>query len=191
MIWFWIIAGSLVLVALILLLMPLVRAPAGRAIRENPWLHYSADNSRTSKPSLRREGSIRKRQRTTRAEITRRMLAAADQESDDLRPGGGSSARCPGASAPLSGLPAYCRRRRSRSIPQSEPLRQSIRREAPLPRAGRGRMTVQSSRPRPNSSRSDCNENLAMSRAGSCSAAPSLLWSASPTRVKPTTKRSL
>jgi cytochrome c-type biogenesis protein CcmH len=88
MIWFWIIAGSLVLVAMTALLVPLVRGT-----------HKDSDHGESVVALFRRQLSNLETELAqgrldpeeaaeARAEITRRMLAAADQEGDDLRPGG-------------------------------------------------------------------------------------------------------
>jgi cytochrome c-type biogenesis protein CcmH len=86
MIWFWIIAGSLVVAALIALLKPLLRVTP-----------ESADQGESVVAVFRRQltnldGEIAQGRfaadeaAAVRAEITRRMLAAADQEAQNSRP---------------------------------------------------------------------------------------------------------
>jgi cytochrome c-type biogenesis protein CcmH len=105
MIWFWIITGSLVLVALILLLMPLVRS-TGREQGESVVALFRRQLANLETEIA--QGRVDPEEAAeTRAEITRRMLAAADQESDDLRPGGGRSSEMPwriGAAVGIAGL---------------------------------------------------------------------------------------
>jgi cytochrome c-type biogenesis protein CcmH len=95
MIWFWIIAGSVVLVALIALLLPLVRVTG----REGDPGESVVALFRRQLANLETEvaqGRVDPEEAAEmRAEITRRMLAAADQESDNLRPGGGRSSEMP------------------------------------------------------------------------------------------------
>jgi len=107
MIWFWIIAGSLVLVALILLLTPLVRG-AGRASGQGESVVALFRRQLSNLETEIAQGRLDPEEAAdTRAEITRRMLAAADQESHDLRPGGGRSSEMPwriGAAVGIAGL---------------------------------------------------------------------------------------
>jgi cytochrome c-type biogenesis protein CcmH len=107
MIWFWIIAGSLVLVALILLLTPLVRG-AGRASDQGESVVAVFRRQLSNLETEIAQGRLDPEEAAdTRAEITRRMLAAADQESDDLRRGGGRSSEMPwriGAAVGIAGL---------------------------------------------------------------------------------------
>ena len=107
MIWFWIIAGSLVLVALILLLTPLVRG-AGRASDQGESVVALFRRQLSNLETEIAQGRLDPEEAAdTRAEITRRMLAAADQESHDLRPGGGRSSEMPwriGAAVGIAGL---------------------------------------------------------------------------------------
>jgi cytochrome c-type biogenesis protein CcmH len=107
MIWFWIIAGSLVLVALILLLTPLVRG-AGRASDQGESVVALFRRQLSNLETEIAQGRLDPEEAAdTRAEITRRMLAAADQESDDLRRGGGRSSEMPwriGAAVGIAGL---------------------------------------------------------------------------------------
>ena len=107
MIWFWIIAGSLVLVALILLLTPLVRG-AGRASDQGESVVALFRRQLSNLETEIAQGRLDPEEAAdTRAEITRRMLAAADQESDDLRSGGGRSSEMPwriGAAVGIAGL---------------------------------------------------------------------------------------
>ena len=55
-------------------------------MRVNLLSRCFAGNSRTSIPRLRREGSAADEAAAVRAEITRRMLSAANQEAQNLRP---------------------------------------------------------------------------------------------------------
>jgi cytochrome c-type biogenesis protein CcmH len=107
MIWFWIIAGSLVLVALILLLTPLVRG-AGRESDQGESVVALFRRQLSNLETEIAQGRLDPEEAAdTRAEITRRMLAAADQESDDLRRGGGRSSEMPwriGAAVGIAGL---------------------------------------------------------------------------------------
>ncbi|HEX7199902.1 MAG TPA: c-type cytochrome biogenesis protein CcmI [Dongiaceae bacterium] len=107
MIWFWIIAGSLVLVALILLLTPLVRG-AGRASDQGESVVALFRRQLSNLETEIAQGRLDPEEAADmRAEITRRMLAAADQESHDLRPGGGRSSEMPwrvGAAVGIAGL---------------------------------------------------------------------------------------
>jgi cytochrome c-type biogenesis protein CcmH len=107
MIWFWIIAGSLVLVALILLLMPLVRS-TGRDSEQGESVVALFRRQLANFETEVAQGRLDPKEAAdTRAEITRRMLAAADQESDDLRLGGGRSSEMPwrvGAAVGIAGL---------------------------------------------------------------------------------------
>ena len=107
MIWFWIIAGSLVLVALLLLLTPLVRG-AGRASDQGESVVALFRRQLSNLETEIAQGRLDPEEAAdTRAEITRRMLAAADQESDDLRRGGGRSSEIPwriGAAVGIAGL---------------------------------------------------------------------------------------
>jgi cytochrome c-type biogenesis protein CcmH len=107
MIWFWITAGSLVLVALILLLTPLVRG-AGRASDQGESVVAVFRRQLSNLETEIAQGRLDPEEAAdTRAEITRRMLAAADQESDDLRSGGGRSSEMPwriGAAVGIAGL---------------------------------------------------------------------------------------
>lgn len=107
MIWFWIIAGSLVLVALILLLTPLVRG-AGRASDQGESVVALFRRQLSNLETEIAQGRLDPEEAAdTRAEITRRMLAAADQESDDLQSGGGRSSEMPwriGAAVGIAGL---------------------------------------------------------------------------------------
>ena len=107
MIWFWIIAGSLVLVALILLLTPLVRG-VGRASEQGESVVALFRRQLSNLETEIAQGRLDPEEAAdTRAEITRRMLAAADQEGDDLRRGGGRSSELPwriGAAVGIAGL---------------------------------------------------------------------------------------
>ncbi|MBV8934723.1 MAG: c-type cytochrome biogenesis protein CcmI [Alphaproteobacteria bacterium] len=85
MIWFWILAGLLVLATLIALLKPLLRTKPGDADEGEP----AAATFRRQLANLDSEvaqGRITAEDATAvRAEITRRMLAAADQEVETSR----------------------------------------------------------------------------------------------------------
>jgi cytochrome c-type biogenesis protein CcmH len=85
MIWFWIIAGLLVLVVLIALLRPLMRGTGGSTDQGESALavfhrQLVGIDTEIAQGRLTAEEAER-----ARAEITRRMLAAADQESRDSR----------------------------------------------------------------------------------------------------------
>jgi cytochrome c-type biogenesis protein CcmH len=90
MIWFWVIAGSLVAATLVALLAPLMRGPIAKGDRGEPAValfRRQLSNLETEVAQGRLEPE---EAAETRAEITRRMLAAADQESEDVRPSEGS-----------------------------------------------------------------------------------------------------
>ncbi len=107
MIWFWIIAGSLVLVALILLLTPFVRS-TGRDSDQGESVVALFRRQLANLETEVAQGRLDPEEAAEmRAEITRRMLAAADQESGDLRLGGGRSSEMPwrvGAAVGVAGL---------------------------------------------------------------------------------------
>src|SRR5271168_340119 len=86
MIWFWIIAGLLVLAALIALLKPLLWATPGSADEGESVLAVFRRqlmnlDSEIAQGRLAPDEAV-----AVRAEITRRMLAAADQETENSRP---------------------------------------------------------------------------------------------------------
>jgi cytochrome c-type biogenesis protein CcmH len=86
MIWFWIIAGLLVLVVLIALLKPLLHANSGRADQGEPVVatfrrQLANLDSEVAQGRLTADDAA-----PVRAEITRRMLAAADEEAKASRP---------------------------------------------------------------------------------------------------------
>lgn len=86
MIWFWIIAGLLVLVVLIALLKPLLRANSGRADQSEPVVatfrrQLASLDSEVAQGRLAPDDAA-----PVRAEITRRMLSAADHEAQISRP---------------------------------------------------------------------------------------------------------
>ncbi len=87
MIWFWVVAGLLVLVALIALLRPLVRGAGAGSDREEPVI----ETFRRQLANIDLEvaqGRLDQQQATeARAEITRRMLAAADQDGEQSQSG--------------------------------------------------------------------------------------------------------
>src|SRR5437868_12929101 len=86
MIWFWIIAGLLVVAALIALLKPLLRAAPDSADQGESVLAVLR-RQLTSLDSESAQGRLAADEAAAvRAEITRRMLAAADQETQNSRP---------------------------------------------------------------------------------------------------------
>jgi cytochrome c-type biogenesis protein CcmH len=92
MIWFWLVAGSLVLVALIALLRPLVKGTGASSAEEESVVAVFRRELASVDGEVA-QGRLDSEQATeARAEITRRMLVAADNESDELRQGRGSSA---------------------------------------------------------------------------------------------------
>jgi cytochrome c-type biogenesis protein CcmH len=95
MIWFWMIAGSLVLIALIALVLPLFRG-AGRDGEQGESVVALFRRQLSNLETEVAQGRLDAEEAAeTRAEITRRMLAAADQESGDSRLGGGRSSEMP------------------------------------------------------------------------------------------------
>ncbi|HEX3416975.1 MAG TPA: c-type cytochrome biogenesis protein CcmI [Stellaceae bacterium] len=86
MIWFWIIAGSLVVVALIALLKPLLWAtPESADLGESILAVFR--RQLTNLDNEVAQGRLAPDEATAaRAEITRRMLSAADQETQNSRP---------------------------------------------------------------------------------------------------------
>jgi cytochrome c-type biogenesis protein CcmH len=106
MIWFWLISGMLILAALIALLRPLLRG-AGDADRAEPMLavfrsQLDGIDSEIAQGRLTVEEAA-----TARTEITRRMLAAADLQTEASRPGANglseTSSRI-GAAVAIAGL---------------------------------------------------------------------------------------
>jgi len=86
MIWFWIIAGLLVVAALIALLKPLLWAAPESADQGEPVLAVFR-RQLTNLDSEIAQGRLAPDEAApVRAEITRRMLAAADQETQNSRP---------------------------------------------------------------------------------------------------------
>jgi len=86
MIWFWIIAGLLVLVALIVLLKPLLRAAPGSA-RQGESVVAVFRRQLANLDSEIAQGRLTPHDAApVRAEITRRMLSTADQEAQISRP---------------------------------------------------------------------------------------------------------
>jgi len=85
MIWFWVVAGALVLATLVALLGPLMRGIAAKGDLHEPAValfrrQLSSLDSDVAQGRLDPEEAAE-----TRAEITRRMLAAADREAEDAR----------------------------------------------------------------------------------------------------------
>ena len=92
MIWFWIVAGLLTLAALAVLLRPLVRR-AGRGVDQGESVVAVFRRQLADIDTELAQGRLAPDQAaTTRTEITRRMLAAADQESQGSNLAPGSSA---------------------------------------------------------------------------------------------------
>ena len=86
MIWFWIIAGLLVLAALIALLKPLLRATP-ESVDEGESVLAVFRRQLANLDSEIAQGRLAPDEAAAvRAEITRRMLAAADQETQNSRP---------------------------------------------------------------------------------------------------------
>jgi cytochrome c-type biogenesis protein CcmH len=85
MTWFWVIAGLLVLVALIALLRPLMRGTAGSADQGESVLAVFRRQLVGIDTEIAQGRLTAEEAEGVRAEITRRMLAAADQESQDSR----------------------------------------------------------------------------------------------------------
>ena len=87
MIWFWIIAGLLVVAALIALLKPLAAGNPGEARIEGESVVALFRRQLTNLDDEIAQGRLAADEAAAmRAEITRRMLAAADQEAQNLRP---------------------------------------------------------------------------------------------------------
>jgi cytochrome c-type biogenesis protein CcmH len=93
MIWFWLVAGLLILAALIALLRPIVRGAAA----SGDWGEPVAAIYRQELASVEHEMALGRlgaeQAAEARAEITRRMLAAADQQSRDSAAADGNSAQ--------------------------------------------------------------------------------------------------
>ncbi len=86
MIWFWIIAGLLVLVALIALLMPLLRATPESADHGEPVVAVFRRQLTSLDGEIAQGRLAADEAAAVRAEVTRRMLSAADQEAQNSRP---------------------------------------------------------------------------------------------------------
>jgi len=86
MIWFWIIAGLLVLAALIALLKPLLRVTPESADQGEPVLAVFRRQLTNLDGEIAQGRLTADEAAAVRAEITRRMLAAADQEAQNSRP---------------------------------------------------------------------------------------------------------
>jgi len=88
MILFWIIAGMLVLVVLIALLEPLLRANSGRANQGEPVVATFRRQLANLDGEIAQGRLTADEAAPVRAEITRGMLAAADQEAETSQPPG-------------------------------------------------------------------------------------------------------
>jgi cytochrome c-type biogenesis protein CcmH len=90
MIWFWIIAGLLVISAMVALLRPLVRGVGGSADQGESVVAVFRQQIANIDTEVEQGRLAADDAASSRTEIARRMLAAADQESQDLRltPGG-------------------------------------------------------------------------------------------------------
>ncbi|TMJ70754.1 MAG: c-type cytochrome biogenesis protein CcmI [Alphaproteobacteria bacterium] len=86
MIWFWIIAGLLVVAALIALLKPLLRAAPDSADQGESVLAVFRRQLTNLDSEIAQGRLAPDEAAAVRAEITRRMLAAADQETQNSRP---------------------------------------------------------------------------------------------------------
>jgi len=86
MIWFWIIAGLLVVAALIALLKPLLWAAPESADQGEPVLAVFRRQLTNLDSEIAQGRLAPDEAAAVRAEITRRMLAAADQETQNSRP---------------------------------------------------------------------------------------------------------
>jgi cytochrome c-type biogenesis protein CcmH len=86
MIWFWIIAGLLVLAALTALLKPLLWATAESADEGEPVLAVFRRQLTNLDGEIAQGRLTADEAAAVRAEITRRMLSAADQEAQNTRP---------------------------------------------------------------------------------------------------------
>ena len=86
MIWFWIIAGLLVVAALIALLKPLLWAAPESADQGEPVLAVFRRQLTNLDSEIAQGRLAADEAAAVRAEITRRMLAAADQETQNSRP---------------------------------------------------------------------------------------------------------
>lgn len=85
MIWFWIIASLLILVALIALLRPLVRVRGDSTGQDEPVVAIFRRQLANVDIEVAQGRLAAEQAAETRAELTRRMLAAADRESQDSR----------------------------------------------------------------------------------------------------------
>jgi cytochrome c-type biogenesis protein CcmH len=86
MIWFWIIAGSLILVALLALLKPLLRASPESADEGESVVAVFRRQLTNLDTEIAQGRLTADEAAAVRAEITRRMLSAANQEAQNLRP---------------------------------------------------------------------------------------------------------
>jgi cytochrome c-type biogenesis protein CcmH len=107
MIWFWIIAGLLTLAALAVLLRPLVRRAGGSMDQGESVVAVFRRQLRDIDTELAQGRLAPDQAAAAHAEITRRMLAAADQESQDSKLTPGSPAEISwriGAAVGIAGL---------------------------------------------------------------------------------------
>jgi cytochrome c-type biogenesis protein CcmH len=86
MIWFWVIAGSLILVALLALLKPLLRASPESADEGESVVAVFRRQLTNLDTEIAQGRLTADEAAAVRAEITRRMLSAANQEAQNLRP---------------------------------------------------------------------------------------------------------
>jgi cytochrome c-type biogenesis protein CcmH len=86
MIWFWIIAGSLILVALLALLKPLLRASPESADESESVVAVFRRQLTNLDTEIAQGRLTADEAAAVRGEITRRMLSAANQEVQNLRP---------------------------------------------------------------------------------------------------------
>jgi cytochrome c-type biogenesis protein CcmH len=92
MIWFWLVAGLLILAALITLLRPLVRGAAASAGSSEPVTAIYRRELANIDHEMAQGRLAAEQAADARAEITRRMLAAADRQGQDSTASGGKPA---------------------------------------------------------------------------------------------------
>ncbi|MBO0736718.1 MAG: c-type cytochrome biogenesis protein CcmI, partial [Alphaproteobacteria bacterium] len=83
MIWFWIVAGLLVLCALLALLRPLLRAAAESSDRGESVVEVFRRELANVENELAHGRLAADQAEAARADVTRRMIAAADKESQE------------------------------------------------------------------------------------------------------------